>query len=306
MDSDIQVVFANGTLDVAEHVLGSLLVVVHVLEDGDDGLEVGLVFAGLLLVELHGGLEEFDLWDVFLDLDLELNLLTEWLAMLSMELEGGWDGSGRSCVSHLDWDDELEGRLGGDLEVDWDDNNIENQRGELIEVGLEGSSFLPGPLHTVLDLDLSHDNLTWLTDVALFADLHDRSLLVLPVSMIIEVFTVWTTPLLWTPWTVSSAASAALATSASELLGKLRSLSELLLHVVDAVHHLATHVSEESWVLLRLVDLLLDVGLGVGHVLVDDGEHSLWHLLWLVDLEESVVMTSSLFAHGAEVEVLAD
>lgn len=72
------------------------------------------------------------------------------------------------------------------------------------------------------------------------------------------------------------------------------------------LHEVTDDVSEEGGVLHLLLDVLLDIGLGVLHVFVNDGKHALWNLLWLVDLQEWVFVTSSLLAHGAEIKVLAD
>jgi len=55
-----------------------------------------------------------------------------------------------------------------------------------------------------------------------------------------------------------------------------------------------------------LVDVLLDVSFCVWHAIIDDSEHGLWSLFSLVDLEECVFVSSSLFAHGTVVKVLSD
>jgi hypothetical protein len=55
-----------------------------------------------------------------------------------------------------------------------------------------------------------------------------------------------------------------------------------------------------------LVHLLLNVSSGVWHLLVNHSKHGFWNLVWIVDLQECVFMTSSLLTHGAEVKVLAD
>lgn len=72
-------------------------------------------------------------------------------------------------------------------------------------------------------------------------------------------------------------------------------------------HSSTHHISEESVVLrVLIISILLDISLCVLHGLINDGEHSFWSLLWLVNLKEGMLMTSSFFAHGAEVKVLAD
>lgn len=55
-----------------------------------------------------------------------------------------------------------------------------------------------------------------------------------------------------------------------------------------------------------LTKIDVNIRLGVLHVLINDGEHGLWALMRLVDLEEWMIMGLSLFAHGTVVEVLAD
>jgi hypothetical protein len=75
---------------------------------------------------------------------------------------------------------------------------------------------------------------------------------------------------------------------------------------VTTSHEVSDHVSEEGWELVFFSHILLDVGFSVLHGLIDDCKHRYWSLLRLLNLEESVVVASSLFAHGAEIEVLAD
>ena len=55
----------------------------------------------------------------------------------------------------------------------------------------------------------------------------------------------------------------------------------------------------------KCIIVLFDVCLSVRHVLINDSEHNFWALVWLVDLEHSVLMTFSFFAHGAVVKVFA-
>ena len=111
------------------------------------------------------------------------------------------------------------------------------------------------------------------------------------------------------PVALAPSASAAVATSSTPLASALwlrLSLGLWCLSVLGLVcsHSSSHHVSEESVVLIA--GILLDIGLCVLHGLVNDGENSLWSLLWLVDLEEGMLVASSFFAHGAEVEVFAD
>lgn len=65
----------------------------------------------------------------------------------------------------------------------------------------------------------------------------------------------------------------------------------------------STNPVPEEWV---GADVLLKVSLGIGDIFVNDAENGLGCLLWLHDLEHGVFVTSSLFAHLAKVEVLAD
>lgn len=63
------------------------------------------------------------------------------------------------------------------------------------------------------------------------------------------------------------------------------------------------HVSEEGGV---FTDILLDVSSGVLHVLVDHREDGSWCLAWVLDLQESMLVTFFLLASSTEVEVLAN
>lgn len=88
-------------------------------------------------------------------------------------------------------------------------------------------------------------------------------------------------------------------TSSSEAMHSTSSLTETLSKVTD-------HVSEEDWELVLLINLLINVSFGVWHIFIDHSEHSLWNLLWLVNLKEGMLVSSSLLAHSAKVKVLAD
>lgn len=88
-------------------------------------------------------------------------------------------------------------------------------------------------------------------------------------------------------------------TSSFEAMHSTSSLTESLSKVTD-------HVSEEDWELVLLINLLINVSFGVWHIFIDHSEHSLWNLLWLVNLKEGMLVSSSLFAHCAKVKVLAD
>jgi hypothetical protein len=62
-------------------------------------------------------------------------------------------------------------------------------------------------------------------------------------------------------------------------------------------------VSEEGG---DVVNVSLHIWLDILHVLVNDGEDSLWSHTWMVDLQEWVVVSSSLLTGRAEIKVLAD
>jgi hypothetical protein len=62
-------------------------------------------------------------------------------------------------------------------------------------------------------------------------------------------------------------------------------------------------VSEEGG---EVVNVSLHIWLGILHVLVNDGKDSLRSHTWMVDLQEWVVVSSSLLTGRAEIEVLAD
>jgi len=63
------------------------------------------------------------------------------------------------------------------------------------------------------------------------------------------------------------------------------------------------HVSEECGV---FTDILLDISSGVLHLLVDHREDGSWYLAWVLDLQESMLVTFSLLTCSTEVEVLAN
>jgi hypothetical protein len=73
--------------------------------------------------------------------------------------------------------------------------------------------------------------------------------------------------------------------------------------VVSVLSVVSSVVSEEGW---DVVNVSLHVWLGILHVLVNDCEDSPWSHTWMVDLQEWVVVSSSLLTGRAEVEVLAD
>jgi len=62
-------------------------------------------------------------------------------------------------------------------------------------------------------------------------------------------------------------------------------------------------ISEEGWI---LIDILLNIGLSIWHVLIDNSQNCLWSLLWIVNLQEWVIMLSLLLTVLAEVKVLAN
>lgn len=104
-----------------------LLVVVASSEDTDNLLEwqgVGIVF--LLLIDGHSSLIEVNLFYLLLDLDLDWDLVSEWVTLSSMEVKVAFIDliSKFGVILDLDWNDELEFGILLDFPVNWKNDLI--------------------------------------------------------------------------------------------------------------------------------------------------------------------------------------
>lgn len=158
-------------------------VTVAVLQDIHDLVKGDLRTIGRLVVEeLHGSLVELHFVDFLLDLELDLDGLTEWSTFAANKLE---DGNvlliaGVCVCVDLNGDHKLESVVSGNNEVDWESNFLEQLSAVVIVLTQQRSTCLPLPIQTVLDLDVGIDCLAWLSDKDFFWNRDDLGFLESP------------------------------------------------------------------------------------------------------------------------------
>jgi len=268
LGSEVHVVLLNVGIDplglglLRQKLLGCSLIVVGLLQGSQDVFK-GVLDSSLVFTDVDGSLVKLSLVEQFVDLDSDGDWETEWISVLSVEVQGHFmDGvTGHGLFSDLDWNAHLDLLVLVDWEVNWDDDLFDVSLGLRLELALKSGSFLPGSGLKVLDLDVGENGLSWLAPEDFLWEGIKMSLSLSPVIV------------LWSAVTCSSA------TSEASSVESMASSSTTRTSV-----HASNEVSEEGWVLVLLINLLLDISLGVWHVFVDDGKHGLWNLLWLVDL----------------------
>lgn len=306
---------------------GLVLVAVVLLKDLNDLVEAHWLGELLVLEHVHGDLVELELIDGLNDFVLDVEGLTEGSSLQVDEVEAGsslnaiWVGT----ALDLERDEHVEGLHLVDKEIDrkhelfkriiWVSTAVD---------ALKGESLLPWPVSVVLDDHLDHDGLSWAARMDHWWDSDSKSSVLLPLRVatsatspasltmlalgahhvldegsghLADIFKgLWSLSIVglllttkMTPWAVM-ATSASPSTTSSAMTTSWTVMAMMV-------------ISEEGWI---LVDVLLNISLSIWHLLIDDAKNGLWSLLWLVDLQEWMVMLSSLLAVGAEVEVLAD
>merc|ERR1712070_1136374 len=128
-----------------------------------------------------------DLVYFVLDLELHHDLVTKVVALATNESEGSFKLLVRDLGSILDLhgNGQLESGVFRDWEVNGDGNFIEEAGNIRSEVTLERSVWLPRPVHIVLHLNFSEDDLSRLTDQSVEWLVDQSSFLGFPISMII-------------------------------------------------------------------------------------------------------------------------
>lgn len=101
-------------------------------------------------------------------------------------------------------------------------------------------------------------------------------------------------------WSLPVATKFTAATSSSSSVSVAISSSASVASTSHPRRHI---VPEESRV---FSNILLNISLSIRHRLINHSKDGLWCLAWILNLQESMVMTSSLLACFTEVEVLAD
>jgi hypothetical protein len=212
--------------------------------------------------------------------------------------------TGNSMVVHLERHLHLEGGLATNLKVDW---HVDHLDGEVLKsvsgfLGQgEDASILPWPVGAVLNLNGWEKDLTWLSFEHVVRDgdwdcADGVPVLVAPVVALVLAL-VLVLELLELAFDVFDVEA--------HLLHKL---AHHLFHAATATAAAATASAsatstthELEWVLhLWLTRLLFAFNFR------QDGDHDVWVLRLLLDLEEGVAVRQALFAVAAEIEVLAD